>query len=316
MAHADWSVTPAKRWVAVAVRRGRRFEVHGPEPAGDPLVLLGRLSPGRGGSVVLGVDAPLGLPVAAARAWGVHHFPTWLVAFGTGRPWRDRVATDAAAIGPDRPFYPARPGGARQRHLLDAFGVGRLDDLRRACETAPPLRRPAACLFWTLGANQVGKAALSLWAELAVPGLRDHGARLWPFDTDLTAPGLVLAETYPAACLNHLGLSVAAKRRQNHRRAVAPGLRDRATRLGVSLPRALGDSLDEGFGAGAHGEDAFDCVVGLLGLLQVLRGERPAGPPDHVDGARTVEGWIVGVGVASGAAGTLTAPPGSPISCP
>ena len=45
-------------------------------------------------------------------------------------------------------------------------------------------------------------------------------------------------------------------------------------------------------GKGKDGEDRFDAVVGLLGMLAVVRGIRPSGEPKN---CRTdMEGWILG----------------------
>jgi hypothetical protein len=50
--------------------------------------------------------------------------------------------------------------------------------------------------------------------------------------------------------------------------------------------------LDDGFGSDEVGEDKFDAVVGLLGMLDVVLGGRDGGTP-HAD-VRAVEGWILG----------------------
>ena len=64
---------------------------------------------------------------------------------------------------------------------------------------------------WTLGGNQVGKAAISGWRELLAPARRagiDVGR--WPFDGALAAllstRRFVVAETYPGEVYEHLGL--------------------------------------------------------------------------------------------------------------
>ena len=48
----------------------------------------------------------------------------------------------------------------------------------------------------------------------------------------------------------------------------------------------------DGFGGGADGEDRFDAVVGLWGMLDVALGNRAPGEPD--DKTTWVEGWILG----------------------
>jgi hypothetical protein len=69
-----------------------------------------------------------------------------------------------------------------------------------------------------------------------------------------------------------------------------------ARALGVDLSPELVAMVEDGFGASATGEDAFDAVVGLLGTIDVVRGHRPADPPASVADACTVEGWILGLG--------------------
>jgi hypothetical protein len=78
-----------------------------------------------------------------------------------------------------------------------------IDDLRRKCELASGARRAACPLFWTLGANQVGRAATIGWRDLLSPALNNiPNVKLWPFDgslADLLKPGnTVIVETYPA----------------------------------------------------------------------------------------------------------------------
>ena len=42
-----------------------------------------------------------------------------------------------------------------------------------------------------------------------------------------------------------------------------------------------------------QGDDAFDAVVGLFGMLQVCLGQREPGEPDD-RAIREIEGWILG----------------------
>ncbi len=297
LAHADWSVDPAKRWMCIAQRVGRRFIVQGPELVGPVVDRLGSLS-STDGPALLGIDVAIGLPSSYAAAAGITSFATWFRGDGACADGFGMPAALASEISLERPFYPARPGGARQTHLVAGLGVERFDDLRRTCERSPPLARPACPLFWTLGANQVGKAALVAWADLR----RAPGLRLWPFDGELdgllASGGLVVAETYPTACAGFVGLGFGpreSKRRQPDRRARATLLRAVAVDLDVELEPALEGDIADGFGPEVDGEDRFDALVGLLGLVHVLRGHRPPGPPVTVPEARSVEGWILGV---------------------
>jgi hypothetical protein len=52
----------------------------------------------------------------------------------------------------------------------------------------------------------------------------------------------------------------------------------------------LRKEIHDGF---SQGDDAFDAVVGLFGMLQVCNGQRAPGEPDEVV-IREIEGWILG----------------------
>ena len=297
VAHADWSVDPRKRWMAVLRRDGRRWRLAAPEKVGALETLFPRLLAG-GGAVALGVDLPLGLPraYAAAHAREVD-FPAFLRGLA-GRPDFFRVCAELAEIGPARPFYPARgrAGMTRAAHEA-ALGLGP-GGLSRACDRATAERPAGAPLFWTLGANQTGKAALSAWRDLLLPGLAAHDLRLWPFAgafRDLLAPGAVaIAETYPAEALRHLGLRLAgSKRRQADRAALAPAFLAAIAGLGVVAEPEARAAIAGGFGADAAGEDRFDCTLGALCVLNVVLGHRPDTAPDD-PWLRRWEGWVLG----------------------
>ncbi len=303
VAHADWSVSPAKRWLVAARLDGPgRYRAAAPVPVGDPATLLERLG---GESLFLGLDLPLGLPLAYARRAGIEAFADWLVGLGRG-DWAEvfDVAERPDEIALTRPFYPRRPGGAKLRHLVEGLGLESPRDLRRLCDLATATRPAAAPIFWTIGAQQVGKAALSAWAALLLPGRRAGAMALWPFDGDLAAlldAGTpVVAETYPGEIYRHLGIAFrrpdgrrAGKGRQADRAAEGARLRAVARDLEVALAPPLRRAIVEGFGPEAGGDDGFDATVGLLGMINVLRGRRPPGTPAD-PALRRVEGWILG----------------------
>jgi len=313
VAHADWSIDPGKRWVAVAVLGAdRRYRAAAPRVVGPLPAFLDGLATqaGPADAVFLGFDLPLGLPARYAARAGIDDFRAVLPCLGAGR-WRNffEVAALPGEVTPRRPFYPARAGrrgAVARRHLLDGLGLGSYDDLMRRCDRSTPGRRAAAAMFWTLGPQQVGKAAISAWRDLLIPALAaECDLRIWPFDgplQELFAPGrIVVAETYPGEIYGHLGVVFSRARRgikvgkrvQADRAANAAVLLDRADGLGIRLEPALRRAIEQGFGPGSAGEDPFDTTVGLLGMLNVALGNRPAGePPDTV--VRTVEGWILG----------------------
>ena len=104
----------------------------------------------------------------------------------------------------------------------------------------------------------------------------------------------MLAETYPGEAYGHVGVAFApgmSKRRQDDRRVAMRDLPAWAARHGVSFAPALAAQIGDGFGSLDRGEDPFDALVGLLGMLEVVDGRRSAGPAAAQD---PWEGWIMG----------------------
>jgi hypothetical protein len=271
-----------------------------PAPVGDAATLPARLLAESGGApVALGVDFPLGLPrayVARHLLGRVRDFPDFLQNIGEF-PEFFEVNQSLATVAPGRPFYPARGrrGMTRAAHAA-ALGLASAADLSRACDRATAERPAGAPLFWTLGANQSGKAAIDAWRALLVA---PHPAlRLWPFAGPLLrllAPGrVVIAETYPAEALRQLGIGrFGSKRRQGDRAALAGALLRALGGLGACATPALAASIADGFGADPAGEDRFDCLLGVLSVLGVLAGRRPDAPPPD-PWLTTWEGWVLG----------------------
>jgi hypothetical protein len=297
-AHADWSIDPRKRWLSLARRGAGGWVAAAPRPVGDLAALLPGLL-AAGVPVALGLDLPLGLPRAHAAARpeaGFREFLAGLVA----TPEFFVVNAGLETVCPARPFYPARGvrGMTRAAHAA-ALGFAGPEGLSRWCDRATAERPAGAPLFWTLGANQSGKAAIAAWRDWLVPALcADAPVRLWPFDGGLHAllePGVaVLAEVYPAEALRHCGLKLAgSKRAEAPRRALAPALRAAMAARGVVPEPALAAAIEAGFGRDAAGEDRFDSLIGLLGLIGVLEGMRPDFVPDD-PWIRRWEGWVLG----------------------
>ncbi len=300
-AHADWSIDARKRWLAVARRDGDAWHLAAPQPVGEVATLCPRLRAwAGGGAVALGVDLPLGLPRCYVARHGLSgDFPAFLRGLAT-RPGFFDVCAELKDIGANRPFYPARGlrGMTRAAHAA-ALGLDGPAGLSRLCDRATAERPAGAPLFWTLGANQTGKAAISAWRDWLLPALASpHPPRLWPFDGDfraLLAPGAVaVAETYPAEALRQLGLKLAgSKRRQRDRAALAEPLAAAMARLRVAPAPALSAAMADGFGARPNGEDQLDCVLGVLAVINVLAGHRPDAPPPD-PWLRRWEGWVLG----------------------
>jgi hypothetical protein len=271
-----------------------------PRPVGDPGAFLNLLREEAGGApVALGVDLPIGVP----RIYAAQRPETGFMKFlETIRGWPDffLVCEALTDIRPDRPFYPARgiKGMTRASHAL-ALGLGGAAGLSRACDRATAERPPGAPLFWTLGANQSGKAAIAAWRDMLLPALASaDGVRLWPFEGPfrslLAAGGVAMAETYPAEALRHLGIKLrGSKRRQADRAAVATPLLAAMARLDVVPDPALAEAVIGGLGADPAGEDRFDCLLGVLCVINVLAGHRPDTTPDD-PWLTSWEGWVLG----------------------
>jgi len=314
--HADWSISGGKRRVARAtLRPDGTYAVDSLSPAGDLAAEI--LSHARDGRRVLaGFDFPIGLPafIATARAAtqdAPDSFPGFLDALGPeGLAAFGRPAETAAEISVDRPFYPKAPGAKRRHHLVDALGAPDYAALLRRCERKTATRSAAASLFWTLGAQQVGRAAVSGWAEVIAPLRRALGAgcALWPFDGGLAdclaGARVVLAETYPAEIYARLGFGRGwSKGRMQDRRARSAAILAALHGHRAIPSAAVASVIAGGFGDPADGgDDGFDAVVGLTGMLMAIRGTLPAAAPAD-DVVRRWEGWILGQEPAAPPAG-------------
>jgi hypothetical protein len=298
-AHADWSVEAGKRWISVARHVEDGWLIEAPVLVGDVGTLVDRLRDAAGGgAVVLGVDFPLGLPRAYAGP-AEDGFLGFLRGLSREADFF-RVCSTLDEIRRERPFYPQRgvSGMTRASHAA-ALGFGSAAALSRACDRATGHRPAGAPLFWTLGANQSGKAALHAWGEFLLPALASRRPPLlWPFEGDLlslVARGeVVIAETYPAEALVQLGLRrKGSKRRQADRAALAGAVLRVIASLDGRASEALETQIFGGFGADAAGEDRFDCLVGVLCVINVLAGNRPGTAPDD-PWIRRWEGWVLG----------------------
>jgi hypothetical protein len=296
VAHADWGSDPRKRLVATARRTAGRYQIVSlaAAPDGDLLAdLADRYRPFR---AVLGFDFPIGLPRAYAAAVGAPSFPDFLGQLGAP-PWLEfeRVAGQPAEISLRRPFYPARPGGTRRQHLYDGLGLS-AQQVRRRCDG-----NDAETLFWTLGGKQAGKAALHGWRMLRHASGSGADIALWPFAGPLEAllagpARFVVAETYPREFYQYAGVPRGrwSKRRPADRLRAAPGVLSWAGLLGVRWDAAVRARVAAGCSPGPAGEDEFDAIVGLLGMIGVLTGAIEAGVPAGDDAVVTTEGWILG----------------------
>jgi hypothetical protein len=303
--HSDWSQDAAKRWKAHATWSGMQYELHASTCVG-PLngFFAGLLDAcSSEGKVLAGFDFPIGVPNAYASLAGIANFVQVLPQFGQGA-WTQfyDLAITQQQIGIHRPFYPYAPGGKRVAHLVTALNMMNAEALLRSCEMATPYRNAACILFWTLGAKQVGRAAISGWRDLLSPGLADPNLAInvWPFHGGyqqlIGSPcRIIVTETYPAEGYVHLGFPRGkwSKRVQADRKIRGGQVATWAQQRGVVLSQGLQQQLADGFGASPDGEDPFDAVIGLCSMLEVVLGYRLDGAQNNA-APLTVEGWIFG----------------------
>lgn len=312
VAHADWSKDPGKRWITIAKRQSDGgFIVKSPFQITDSSQLLPQLRSiaGPKACVLLGFDFPIGLPFAYAEQIRADNFLELLPKFGKGE-WAEfyEVAATPDEISFSRPFYPMRPGGTSHKQLITSLGARSIHQLRRKCEMPHPGRRAANPLFWTLGGQQVGKAAISGWKEVLVPGLCSHKLKIWPFSghlNDLLVPGEIVAvETYPAEAYKPIGIEFkrarsgnkTGKRAQASRLVNAQVLLDYVQNIGAVIDQKLLALITDGFGHKKTGEDLFDSFVGLIWMLHWLNRDDFPEPKDKI--IRHVEGWIFGQSIS------------------
>lgn len=258
------------------------------------------------GAVLVGFDFPIGVPLTYAALAGIRSFPEALANFGFG-DWSSfyDVCTTPAQISVRRPFFPNScpvAGMCKREHLTSALGLT-WDELHRRCERKTADRRAACPLFWTLGGNQVGKGSIAGWRECVQPMVDEGGdIGLWPFDGPLLAllgsRSTVIVETYPTEFYAHLGFRLGGakgngKQSPSARRAVSKHLLMMAAQLGCEFTTAAHEGVTGGFGSGRDGEDPFDAMVGVLGILKCLHAseliDAPADPA-----VQSIEGWILG----------------------
>lgn len=302
LAHCDWGRDPAKRWMATAVRTEGIWQITKPEPVGDTGTLIDRLHGQRkeAGSVLIWFDFPIGLPTAYAKAAGLPSFKEALSLLGHGQ-WADwfKVAEHHSEVSPHRLFYPMRPGGTSRAHLIKGHGLQEPVHLLRECERATPDRQAACSLFWTLGGNQVAKGAIAGWQQVIIPNLARIG--LWPFDGSLTELAArsetIIAETYPGDVYHWIGMRRRAgwsKRRQSDRAEVGRILLDWIAARPVLDAEVVSSAIQDSFDPGPAGEDQFDALIGLLGMIAVVERERGEGVPFQSQDIAKCEGWILG----------------------
>ena len=292
VAHADWGSVPRKRVVAVARQAAAGYEVVALTAAGDGDLVAALRRRYQPFQAVLGFDFPIGLPRAYARAAGVASFTEFLGQLGAP-PWAEfaQVAARPGQISLRRPFYPARPGGTRRAHLSAGLGLTETE-LRRRCDGTD-----AETLFWTLGAGRPARRRCTAgrcygWPEPMARTSRcgRSTGRCWP------GPDSPSPRRYPREFYQYFGVPRGrwSKRRRADRLACMPALLAWAGDLGVRWDEAVRGRVSAGCSDGPAGEDEFDAIAGVLGMIAVVTGIIAPGVPAEDPDVTATEGWILG----------------------
>ena len=270
---ADWSKDARKRSVHVADLSARR--IHRPEDSDWTLRALLHLAArlAQRGSVLVGIDAALGVPPGYWRAvqnwdWSIRGRPANFI------DWLSRLAPDSTFFEDvresdewdvSRPFFrvPGRPGGLSDfTNLFDDGFRRRIDRLTGA--------KP---LFAVSGIpGTVGSGTRALWKELIPQLQRKRDFAVWPFEGDLsellTRSRIVLAETYPGlAYAAALGDTLPAGQRRVAKTRPEP--RRRACNALEAMPWVREYGVDLGdLEPVRNNEDAFDSHLTAAAVLR------------------------------------------------
>lgn len=311
--HCDWSNGRKKRWMATAERfpDGKWLfsmpelvpelneEGHRSGALQDNCNLLKFLGRRPEQTTIVGFDFPIGICQFMGEKTGADSYRTLLNTLATKqlKEWLS-VCCTAHEISAHRPFYPncnvAKGDGSRQK-ILTGVGASEWRQLLRNCERGGNGTKVAQSPFLTIGAGQVGKAMIAGWKSVIIPA---RELSIWPFDGDLQSlidkGGTILCETYPGDVYARLGFPKRgwSKTKVEGRKACAPFIHAWLARHAVGSSR-LYHIVEDGFTKEHGGEDGFDALVGLIGMLDVIDGRQPEGAPQDETTLRW-EGWILG----------------------
>jgi hypothetical protein len=289
---ADWSGDPTKRAAAHANVAARSITLL--KGAGT-LASLVQQAQKLGGPVIVGVDAPLGVPESLAQALTVADFRELLRTVATSTTFFTPI-TKASAWKPTQPFFRV-PAGKGARNAFEARAQALGVTLYRKVDRAAGARSP----FIVSGIpGTVGSATIALWQEL-IALVDDPTLRLWPFDgadvQALALPGrVVVAEIYPRAAYATALDDAPPLRARMSLAKTDPALRAAAIQQlrNAAWVQAHGVTFaPDVLEAAVVNEDAFDAVVSAAALLRVALTHEPWSGALHLP---AIEGGILGTG--------------------
>lgn len=299
---ADWGKDSAKRAVYLADIAGR--VVRGvPSESWSLTRLLDEAQRFTSiGSVLVTVDAPLGVPesyLAALNRVFSGQAPTTFLELLASAASMPRLFDGSSVPGdwsPDRPFFAVPSGAGGLTAYVDAAASDEVS-LYRGIDT----QTSAKSVFIRSGIpGSVGSAACALWQELAPLLTAERAFTVWPFEGDLrvllrTSP-VVIGEIYPrAAYATALLPSPPISRPRLSIAKTDASVRGQAiTSLGNTDWVHSLDVTFENLAEAEASEDKFDACLTAAALLRCFL-ERSPVELAH-DGAALAEGGMLGTG--------------------
>lgn len=279
---ADWSGRPGRgREVYVARLSSREVRrVAPPEEGWTVATVLAAARAEGSGNVLVGFDAPIGLPRSLARALEVPtdaSFLYWLDATESASPFFEPVA-QASEWRPHRPFFrvPAGPGERRKFETAAArHGVELFRQVDRAVG--------GKCPFIVSGIpGAVGLAAIDLWRGLIDARRTAACPHVWPFENfESPQHRLLVGEVYPRLA-RAIATGSASTASKGDRAARVDAL---AALASAAWVRDLGVDVGDRSAAEAS-EDALDALLSAAALLRlVLEGRPLSTATDSLEGA-------------------------------
>ena len=296
---ADWSKDSARRAAYVAEIATRSIKCLGRGPFTLASLIAAAFARAEAGSVLVGVDAPLGAPrsllSATHRDLGLPPTSTFVEWVGKAAAWPDFFsrAAEGEPWSPLRPFFRVTRGDDARNQVFRAMRERGVEPLRDVDKVTA-----AKSAFILSGIpGSVGSSVADLWP--ALPGIlanRPGEVGWWPFDRaqpETAAAGVVLAEIYPRALYAsalateppslRARLSI-AKGDPRCRRAAVESLlaQDWVIEHGVRIDDADPETISE---------DSFDALLSAAGLLRCVLDGEPLG----WSGSDAFEGGILGL---------------------
>ena len=251
------------------------------------------------GSVLVGVDAPLGAPrsllAATHQDLGLPPTATFVDWVTKAAAWPNFFsrAVEGEPWSPLRPFFRVAPGADARNRMFRAMRERGVEPLRDVDKVTA-----AKSLFILSGIpGSVGSSVADLWPALSgMLANRPGGVRWWPFDQaqpETGAAGVVLAEIYPRALYAsalaaeppplRARLSIAKGDPECRRAAIESLLaQDWVRQYDVRFEDAEPETITE---------DSFDALLSAAGLLRCVLDGTPLG----WSGSDAFEGGILGL---------------------